>query len=164
MNGGSNHPSNPTTYTVESPHINLQNPLRQNYSFVGWFNDASYTTSVSSISTGSTGNKSFFAKWLPLNTITATVSIPGDGSLTFSPAQLSIAKDTGSKLEVSVAETAYSSYEWYFNGVKQGSTTKSITIDPDTNSISVGTHRLTLIVTDVNGLKSSGSVVIKVTN
>jgi len=60
LNGGVNNPNNPSTYTVESPHINLQNPARNNADgfniFAGWVEG-------SGIASGSTGNKTFTAQW-----------------------------------------------------------------------------------------------------
>ena len=56
LNGGTNHPSNPSTYTIESPNITLQNPSRPNYVFIRW-------TEGDMITQGSTGNKTFTAEW-----------------------------------------------------------------------------------------------------
>jgi len=56
MNGGVNHPDNPSTYTVESGLITLMNPTRSGYSFTGW-------TPSDNIPAGSTGNKTFTADW-----------------------------------------------------------------------------------------------------
>jgi len=36
MNGGTNNASNPSTYTIETPTINLQAPTRDNFTFFGW--------------------------------------------------------------------------------------------------------------------------------
>lgn len=62
LNGGTNHVSNPATYTIESPLISLENPTGP-YIFVGWFSDASFTTQVFGIAAGSTGNRTLYAKW-----------------------------------------------------------------------------------------------------
>jgi len=60
LDGGVNHPNNPDTYTVESPHINLQNPTRNDADgfniFAGWIEG-------NGIAKGSTGNKTFTALW-----------------------------------------------------------------------------------------------------
>ena len=56
MNGGTNDPSNPATYTVESPLITLADPTRAGYNFTGW-------TPTDNIPAGSTGNKTFTATW-----------------------------------------------------------------------------------------------------
>jgi len=65
--GASN--SNPANYTVESSNITLVAPgSRTGYTFAGWYTDSGLTTPVSTpaISTGSTGNKTFYAKWTPI--------------------------------------------------------------------------------------------------
>jgi uncharacterized repeat protein (TIGR02543 family) len=55
--------SNPTSYTITSASIALANPTKTGYTFSGWFTDSLFKTAVSSIPIGSTGNKSFWAKW-----------------------------------------------------------------------------------------------------
>ena len=59
LGGGTNNASNPSTYTIASPTINLQNPSRAGYTFTGW-------SPSSSIPTGSTGDKEFTAGWQPI--------------------------------------------------------------------------------------------------
>ena len=51
--------SNPTTYTVEDS-ITLINPIKEGYTFVGWYNEE---TPISSIDKGTTGNLTLEAKW-----------------------------------------------------------------------------------------------------
>jgi len=63
MEGASNHTSNPDVYTVQSPAINLEPPLKANVYFVCWRVNNSAGTPVSSIPAGSTGNKTFYAQW-----------------------------------------------------------------------------------------------------
>ncbi|MDR1340997.1 MAG: InlB B-repeat-containing protein [Prevotellaceae bacterium] len=60
LNGGTNHDGNPASYTVESPAITLQAPTRQGYDFAGWAEEEG------KIPAGSTGNKTFTARWLIL--------------------------------------------------------------------------------------------------
>ncbi len=56
LNGGTNAPENPVSYTKESPRINLATPTRTGYTFVRW-------SPLSYIPAGSTGNKTFTAYW-----------------------------------------------------------------------------------------------------
>ena len=72
MNGGTNNPANPATYTVESPLITLAAPARANYGFTGW-------TPAGTIPAGSTGDLTFTAGWA-LNTYTVTF-IDFDGTV-----------------------------------------------------------------------------------
>jgi uncharacterized repeat protein (TIGR02543 family) len=60
LNGGTNHADNPVNYTVESATISLQNPSKSGYTFDGW-------SEGNTIASGSTGDKSFIAQWLPTN-------------------------------------------------------------------------------------------------
>ncbi|MCR5468023.1 MAG: MucBP domain-containing protein [Lachnospiraceae bacterium] len=64
LNGGTLSKSNPSTYTVESDKITLNNPERENYTFTGWTgsNGDNPDTSVS-IKKGSTGDKKYKANW-----------------------------------------------------------------------------------------------------
>ena len=64
MTGATNHASNPSSYSVTSSTITLQTPTKSGYGFGGWYSDASCTTRVWTIPTGSTGNKTLYAKWL----------------------------------------------------------------------------------------------------
>jgi len=63
LNGGKNNSSNPTTFTVSDGTISLKNPTRTGYTFAGWYSDKNFKTKVTSIVTGSWGNKTFYAKW-----------------------------------------------------------------------------------------------------
>ena len=53
--GGENNESNPATYTVED-EVNLKNPTKVGYKFIGWSNDGK-------IAKGSTGDVTFTAKY-----------------------------------------------------------------------------------------------------
>ena len=66
--GGTNNPSNPTTYTCESA-ITLAEPTapeNSGYTFSGWYTDANFENSVddTAIPQGTTGEKTFYACWL----------------------------------------------------------------------------------------------------
>ena len=63
LNGGKNSNANPGTYTVEDTVI-LQDPEKEGYTFKGWYDNAEFTGSaVTVIPEGSTGDKTFWAKW-----------------------------------------------------------------------------------------------------
>ncbi|HQN92530.1 MAG TPA: leucine-rich repeat protein [Prolixibacteraceae bacterium] len=63
LNGGENSPQNPANYTIQTSTITLRAPSKLGYSFEGWFADENFAQPVTSISSGSTGNKTFYAKW-----------------------------------------------------------------------------------------------------
>ena len=56
LDGGSNHPSNPLTYTIED-NVILHAPTKNNFDFDGW-------EEGNEIPTGSTGAKTFTAIWI----------------------------------------------------------------------------------------------------
>jgi uncharacterized repeat protein (TIGR02543 family) len=63
LNGGANHSSNPATYTVNDT-VTLHAPTRTGYTFEGWYdNDGFNGSAVGGISAGSTGSKSYWARW-----------------------------------------------------------------------------------------------------
>ena len=67
--------TNPKEYTVETAAITLTDPTeRAGYVFAGWYSDANYTTKVTQIPQGSTGDITLYAKWLEIFTITWMVN------------------------------------------------------------------------------------------
>ena len=55
---------NPMTYTAETETFVLPTPTKENYVFAGWYDNARYNGGVvTQITKGSTGNKTFYAKW-----------------------------------------------------------------------------------------------------
>ena len=64
LNGGENNSANPTTYTIKSEEIVLQTPSKTGYDFAGWYADEELTEKAEKISTGSSGDKKFYAKWI----------------------------------------------------------------------------------------------------
>lgn len=68
LNGGTNSPYNPSTYTAEKDTFILWNAERDGYRFEGWYQDAAYTQKVTQIIKGSTGNITLYAKWSPVQT------------------------------------------------------------------------------------------------
>jgi uncharacterized repeat protein (TIGR02543 family) len=72
LDSGENHANNPATYTTDSAEITLQAPSRTGYTFAGWAEGAG------TIPTGSTGDKTFTAKWkATAYTITYTLGSGG---------------------------------------------------------------------------------------
>lgn len=63
LDGGTDS-GNPTTYTVESEAITLNNPTRTGYTFAGWTGtDITGTSSTVTIPKGSTGDRTYTATW-----------------------------------------------------------------------------------------------------
>jgi uncharacterized repeat protein (TIGR02543 family) len=122
LNGGTNS-SNPTSYNITSSTIALNSPSKSCNNFGGWYNNPSFTGSaVTSILAGSTGDKSFYAKWTPVVYITSN------------PSNVSLCSITGS-VSMSISATGADSYQWYNqNGqpvteskYSQGTTTSTLT-------------------------------------
>ena len=64
LDGGTNHSSNPSTYTIESNDITIQNPTKSSYTFMGWTGSNGTTVAKKpKIKKGSTGNKNYTAHW-----------------------------------------------------------------------------------------------------
>ena len=66
LDGGINHLDNPDTYTAQDEVI-LQTPSKLGYVFEGWYTDSTFSQSVTKISAGSKGAKTFYAKWSPIS-------------------------------------------------------------------------------------------------
>lgn len=78
--GGTNSPSNPEAYTIESPTITLSNPTRDGYHFLGWYDNTSFNGEpITQIVLGSTGDVYLYAKW---EVITYTISYETMGGTT----------------------------------------------------------------------------------
>ena len=64
MNGVSNAGENSVFYTIETPTFALAAPADvDGYVFEGWFYDANFTNPASQVIQGTTGDKTFYAKW-----------------------------------------------------------------------------------------------------
>ena len=83
LNGGTNHPANPSQYTVESGLITLADPIRPGYSFLGW-------TPVGNIPSGSTGNRHFTATWSEIIVYNITYNLNGGINATNNPSTFTV--------------------------------------------------------------------------
>ncbi len=64
MGDAVNPSANPLTYTITTPTFTLIEPAKSGYSFEGWYLDAGFTVPANTtIATGSTGARVFYAKW-----------------------------------------------------------------------------------------------------
>lgn len=63
LDGGTNAPENLTTYNVNSGDIVFAAPTKEGSKFEGWFYDANLTNPATQIDSGSTGDKTIYAKW-----------------------------------------------------------------------------------------------------
>ena len=79
--GGTNSPANPTKYTSKSGKITYAVPTREGYRFKGWFADPEFSVRVYTIAAGSTGNRTIYAKWEPIQYTIQYVLNGGTNSL-----------------------------------------------------------------------------------
>lgn len=63
LDGGTNHASNPATYTIETATITLQAPSKFGHTFSGWYRESTFTNQVTQITNGSTGDITLYAQW-----------------------------------------------------------------------------------------------------
>lgn len=63
LNGGKNNKKNPSSYYSTSKTIKLKKPTKKGYTFKGWYADKLYRKKVTAIKKGSSGQKTFYAKW-----------------------------------------------------------------------------------------------------
>ena len=75
LNGGVNSANNPASYNVLSA-ITFENATKTGYTFAGWYTDSGFTTPITGITAGTTGNKTLYAKFT-INTYTITYHLNG---------------------------------------------------------------------------------------
>ena len=110
LNGGTNSSSNPSRYNITSSTITLANPTRTGYTFGGWYSDSSFATKVTSIASGSTGNKTLYAKWTANS---YTISFNGNGNTGGSMSNLAMTYGTAKTLTSNgFTKTGYTFAGW----------------------------------------------------
>jgi uncharacterized repeat protein (TIGR02543 family) len=85
LNNGTNNLANPSTYNV-TDSVSLASPTRTGYQFDAWYSDVSLSLASkitgTAIATGSTGAKSFYAKWVPNTLMVQFNANLGSGTMT----------------------------------------------------------------------------------
>ena len=77
LNGGTNNPANPSSYTIASPALFLKDASRVGYRFDGWYTDAALTKKSSGVAPGSIGDRTFYAKFTKMPDVTIRFSRNG---------------------------------------------------------------------------------------
>ena len=82
LNGGTNNPSNPSSYNYESDEIVLANPSKTGYAFLGWYTTSTFDEQsvITSIPNHSTGDVALYAKWNEGNQYIVTLD-PNGGNV-----------------------------------------------------------------------------------
>ncbi len=103
--------SNPTSFTIQTPLIVFTNPSpKTGYTFLGWYNEAVGGSKVESLLLGSTGNKTFYARW-QANTYTITFDLDGG----VGPASLEVTYDENFTLGAA-SKLGYTFTGWTYLG------------------------------------------------
>ena len=84
---------NPAGYNVETETITLKAPVKPGYTFEGWYKDGGFTTKVTEITQGTTGNITLYAKWVKEGDYTITY-VNVDGAKNENPASYNVETET----------------------------------------------------------------------
>jgi uncharacterized repeat protein (TIGR02543 family) len=146
LNGGSNGSNTPLTYTIAETPVTLVDAIKPCNFFDGWYDNSGFSgSSVTSIPAGSTGPKTYYAKW--------TADAPFGVTITGSPGTVC----AGADVTLSVSGS-YSTYQWY-HGAQQLTTQSSLALN-NVTSADGGTY--TCNVTNGNGCPGTGSASLTV--
>ena len=99
---GTNAPENPAGYNVETETITLKDPVKPGYTFAGWYKDAKFTTQVTEIIQGTTGDITLYAKWIEI-IVPETLEVKG-GNCTLNGTEVTLSSFWISKYEVTQEE------------------------------------------------------------
>ena len=120
LDGGNNNSSNPTTYTVED-NVIFANPTKEGYTFVGWYLEENYQTSIKSTN-GKYENLTLYAKWEIIN-YTIKYELNGGTNNQANISQYNI--ELGTITLYAPTKDGYNFIGWYLNN----SLVKTINID-----------------------------------
>lgn len=114
LNGGTNFMGAESSYTIESSSIELGIPTKAGYTFGGWYKNADLTTGgvITSISSGSHGNLSLYAKW---TTKAYSISYQLNGGINFEDAFTTYTTESSSILLGTPTKIGYVFAGWYKN-------------------------------------------------
>jgi uncharacterized repeat protein (TIGR02543 family) len=121
LNGGTNAAGNPATYTAESAVV-LAAPALAGQGFEGWYETAGFTgNAVTTIPAGSTGDKTFYARWAAAYAIAYVLN--GGTNAAQNPA---IYTGTRAVVLAAASRAGYAFGGWYDNAGFAGSAVASI--------------------------------------
>lgn len=115
----------PDYYYISSSSITIPDPIRNGYTFDGWYTDSDLSVPAeTTIPTNSTGNRDFYAKW-NLNSYTVIYNVNGGENLT---------NDTYSVESTLILPTptrdGYKFQGWYDNAEFEGAAITTLPIEP----------------------------------
>jgi uncharacterized repeat protein (TIGR02543 family) len=144
LDGGVNTGSNPTNYDVTTSTITLAAPSKVGYIFGGWFSDPGFSTAVTAIPLGSTGDRILYAKWtIRQYTIAMTAT---NGSVGYNPSAASYDSNT----TVQLTATPGSGYSFASWSGDITSTSNPVNVTMNTNktitaNFTLNTYQLTVV-------------------
>lgn len=111
---GASLPNSTQTYTVDDT-VALSAPTApEGLNFLGWYASLEDETAVSSIEAGSTGNKTFYAKWIADEEIEHKLTVDADGQ-DFDKSEISVYYGSSYTLPTVQNKEGYT-YNWILNG------------------------------------------------
>jgi len=113
LDGGTNHASNPSTFTVNDIPLTLQDPSRDGYTFGGWFDASVGGNQVTNITT--IGNATLWARW-NIVTYNITYTLGANTTNSGNPSTFTI-NDLPLQLQ-DATRSGYTFVAWYLNGAR----------------------------------------------
>ncbi len=104
LDGGTETTANPTSYTIETETIVLNNPEKTDYNFKGWFDGSNKITKIEK---GSYGNLSLIARWTQCHIVTFDLQ---DGS---TPTEQEVENNSTATEPAEPSRTGFTFVRWY---------------------------------------------------
>ena len=153
LDGGINHPENPTVYT-EGAALEIKDPSKTGYTFEGWYTDAEFTTEFTGITEETTGALTLYAKWKAEEPDDEGTKVSG---ITLSAKEMTMERDKTFTLTAQVApETATDkTLKW------ESSDAKVATVDNGVvKTVGPGQATITASATDGSDVKDACVVTV----
>ena len=110
LDDGTNHKDNPGTYSIEDETITLEDATKTGYAFDGWYDAETEGNKVETITKGSTGAKTLYARWTANEYMVTFNANDGD---TPSPASTQVTYDATYGELATVTRTGYTFQGWF---------------------------------------------------
>ncbi len=136
--GGTINSGNVTSYTAGTETALPTDVTKANYSFDGWYTEASGGSKVTAIGSSESGNKTYYAHWISSTAATYTVSAvaeTGGSVTTLVNSAITSTASAGDSVELrATSETGYSFEHWMDGDGGEGSVSLDNIIDTSDSS------------------------------